>query len=58
MKNRDLAKLLRANGFKLIRHGSNHDVYERRPGEQEEIPRHRELNDNLAKSIIKKWNLK
>jgi mRNA interferase HicA len=56
MKQRDLIKKLEENGFVFERHGSNHDIYSR--GEDvEEVPRHKEVNERLAKSIIRKWNL-
>lgn len=56
MKRRDLIKKLEKAGFVFSRHGGNHDVYAR--GDDEEIiPRHKEINDILAKAILKKWNL-
>ncbi len=56
MKRRDLIKLLEKNGWTFDRNGGNHDVYTK--GNQVEyVPRHRELNENLAKSIIKKHGL-
>ena len=56
MKRRDLIKRMENAGFKFERHGGNHDIYKR--GEDEErIPRHREINEALARSIIKKWEL-
>ena len=30
----------------------------KRGNDKEEIPRHKEINENLAKSIIRKWGLK
>lgn len=49
-------KKLEAAGFTLERHGGNHDVYVR--GEDmEQIPRHKEINEMLAKAIIRKWGL-
>jgi len=57
MKRRELIKKLLDVGFVFDRHGGNHDIYKR--GDDEEmVPRHREINDNLAKSIIRKWNIK
>lgn len=56
MKQRDLVKRLIEGGFKLERHGSSHDVYIRGKDE-EQVPRHREINEVLAKAILKKWNL-
>ena len=57
MKQRDLIKLLEKNGFQFERHGGEHEVY-RRGNETEMIPRHKEINERLAKGIIKKWGLK
>jgi mRNA interferase HicA len=48
VKRRELIARLEAVGFTLLRHGSKHDVYARRSGEQEPIPRHREVNEKLA----------
>lgn len=56
MKRRDLIKKLEAKGFILVRHGGNHDVY-KRGSDEEAIPRHNEINEMLARQIIKKWNL-
>ena len=56
MKRRDLVKKLEKAGFVLDRHGSSHDVYIR-GSDEEEIPRHREINELLAKAILKKWGL-
>jgi len=57
MKQRDLIKKLEKAGFKLDRHGSDHDVY-KRGNEEEQVPRHREIKEPLAKHIIRKWGLK
>ncbi len=54
MKQRDLIKKLEKVGFKFKRHGTAHDIYERN-GDIEEIPRHREIDERLAKAIIRKW---
>lgn len=51
MKNRELVKKLEAAGFSLERHGSNHDIYTR-GSDEEQIPRHKEINERLAKAII------
>ena len=56
MKQRDLIKKLEAAGFVFERHGGNHDVY-KRGNEEEQIPRHRELNEQLAKCIMRRWGL-
>lgn len=56
MKQRDLIKKLESIGFSFSRHGSNHDVY-KRENDEEQIPRHREINEKLARAILKKWGL-
>lgn len=56
MKRKDLIKRLEKAGFTLERHGGNHDVYSRGK-DKEVIPRHSEINENLAKTILKRWKL-
>ena len=56
MKHRELIKRMEKAGFKLDRHGGNHDVY-KRGYDEEQIPRHREINEMLAKAILKKWGI-
>ena len=54
MKRRDLIKKLEESGCNLIRHGSRHDIYHNpSTGHSEPVPRHREVNELLAKKIIK-----
>ncbi len=56
MKRKDLINLLNKNGWHLKRFGNNHDIYTN--GKSiEPIPRHSEINERLAKAIIKKLNL-
>lgn len=57
MKRRDLIKLFEKNGWYLLREGGNHDIYTD-GSKAEPIPRHREINEQLAKSLIKKHGLK
>lgn len=54
MKRKDLIKKLSVSGCVFVRHGSNHDLY-RNPatGKKQPIPRHREIDENLAKHILK-----
>ena len=52
MKRRELIKKLEANGWWLLRHGSDHDIYTNGT-DVEPVPRHREINEQLAKSIIR-----
>ena len=47
MKQRDLVKKLKNAGFHLVR-GNDEEV----------IPRHKEVNERLAKAILRKWGLK
>ena len=54
MRRRDLIRRLEKVGFEFYRHGSSHDIY-KRGNDEEQIPRHREINEKLAKAIIKKW---
>ncbi len=56
MKQRDLINKLQAIGFEFERHGGNHDIY-RRGNDIEKVPRHKEINENLAKMILRKWNI-
>ena len=56
MKRRILIKLLEEGGFVFERHDGNHDVYVRGE-EREEIPRHKEINERLAKAILKRRGL-
>ena len=57
MKRRDLIRLLEKNGWYLLRTGANHDIYTYGK-ENEPIPRHSELKELLAKSIIRRRGLK
>jgi len=53
VKRRDLEKILAELGWRFLRSGGNHDVWT--DGErQEAIPRHREINERLAKAIIRR----
>ena len=56
MKRRELIEKLESAGFVFERHGGNHDIY-RRGADIEKIPRHREINEKLAKLILRKWGL-
>ena len=57
MKRRDLIETLVRNGFELYRHGSNHDIY-RKGNIQIAVPRHKEINEETAKAILKEAGLK
>lgn len=56
MKQRDLIKKLTNIGFKFERHGGSHDIYSR-GDDLEMIPRHKEINEKLARAILRKWGL-
>ena len=56
MKQRDLVKKLEDSSFVFERHGSNHDI-NTRGKEKEEVPRHKEIDERLAKAIIKRRKL-
>ncbi|MBK8303295.1 MAG: type II toxin-antitoxin system HicA family toxin [Pyrinomonadaceae bacterium] len=59
MKRRDLIKRLEDMGCVLSRHGGKHDWYTNLSTKQSQpVPRHKEINENLAKSIIKKLSEK
>jgi mRNA interferase HicA len=54
MKRRDLIRHLEANGCELLREGGNHSVYVNRSAQKSTaIPRHREINDYLARKICR-----
>lgn len=54
MKHNDLVKRLSQAGCVLLRHGSKHDIYHNpNTGNSEPVPRHREINEHLAKKILK-----
>ena len=56
MKRRDLIKKLEQAGFRLARNGSSHDIYVR-GSEQETIPRHRDVNEETAKAILRRRHI-
>ena len=54
MKRRDLIRELNKIGCVLIRHGARHDWYQNpKTKVSQPVPRHREINEPLAKRIIK-----
>lgn len=57
MKRRDLINKLEKNGWWLMRNGANHDIYTNGI-KSEPIPRHSEIKEHLAKSIIRRLGLK
>ncbi|MFQ5688633.1 MAG: type II toxin-antitoxin system HicA family toxin, partial [Candidatus Scalindua sp.] len=52
MKRKDLIRHLEKNGCEFLREGGNHTVYVNRMERKvSTIPRHREIDKNLAKRI-------
>ena len=57
MRTRDLIKLFEQNGWWFLSHGGNHDIYIN-GNLKEQIVRHKETNEHLAKALIRKYDLK
>ncbi len=54
MRRRDLIRHLEKHGCEFLREGANHTVYiNRKVKKVTTIPRHREIDENLAKKICK-----
>jgi len=54
VKWRDLLGHLEANGCELFREGSRHSVYvNRNTRKASAVPRHREINEHLARKICR-----
>jgi len=54
MKRRDLVAELKRIGCVLLRNGAKHDIcHNPKSGKSEPVPRHREVNERLAKKILK-----
>jgi mRNA interferase HicA len=60
MKRRELIRRLEETGGVFVRHGGNHDWYSnpKTKTSQPIPPRHNEINENLAKLIIRKLSEK
>lgn len=58
MKRRDLIKKLESAGYQIDRDDGLHTVYEKDGRRSVQVPRHREINENTAKSILKAAGLK
>ena len=55
MKRRELIKKIEAQGGVLIRHGGKHDWYQNPVTKVcQPVPRHNEINEYLARSILRK----
>lgn len=54
MKRKDLIREIENIGCNFIRHGGKHDWYQNpKTKVSQPIPRHTEINENLAKHILK-----
>jgi len=54
VKHRDLIRELTKSGCELLRHGGRHDIWHNpTTGRSQPVPRHREINELLAKKIIR-----
>jgi len=54
MKRKELLKILTKNGCILLRNGAKNDIYHNpQKGTTQPIPRHNEINEILAKKILK-----
>ena len=54
MKRRDLISKVESAGAVLLRHGGKHDIYPNpKIGVTQPIPRHNEINELLAKKILR-----
>lgn len=54
MKRRDLIQHLEAHGCQLLREGGAHSIYvNRAAGKATAVPRHREVNEHLARKICR-----
>lgn len=58
MKRRDLIKQLETNGFRLIRDDGDHSIYKAQGKRPVQVPRHKEINENTARQILKDAGLK
>ncbi len=54
MKRLLLENRLRKLGCEFVRHGGNHDIWMYENGMYFPLPRHSDINERLAKSILKK----
>jgi mRNA interferase HicA len=57
MKTKEVVDLLEKNGWRFKRHGAKHDIYVKGK-ERESIIRHREMDEELAKAIIRRRGLR
>ena len=54
MKRRDLTRILESHGCRLLREGGSHSVYLNPANNKvSTVPRHREINEDLARKICR-----
>jgi mRNA interferase HicA len=54
VKRRDLVRHLEAHGCELLREGGSHSVYVNRGSRKvSTVPRHREIDEHLARRILR-----
>ena len=58
MKHRDLIKTLENAGYRMTRDSGDHSIYEKSGCRPVQVPRHREVNENTAKAILRAAGLK
>ena len=58
MKRRDIINKLLAAGYHKARDRGDHTIYEKDVGRPLQVPRHREINENTARSILRAAGLK
>ena len=56
MKQRELTQRLENGGFVFERHGAGHDIYVRGT-QRETVPSHKEINEQLARAILRRNGL-
>lgn len=58
MKRRDLVRRLENAGYRVVRDEGDHTVYQKPNAQPIAIPRHREINENTAKTILRMAGLR
>ena len=54
MKRRDLLRRLQREGCVLLRSGGSHDIYlNQKTGGKQPVPRHSEIDEHLARHILR-----
>ena len=54
MRRKGLIRKITSVGCVIVRHGARHDLYQNpKTGKKQPVPRHVEIDENLAKHIIK-----